>query len=77
MGQAETQVDRAGNSAPPNSKLPTSGARTIPSVWITHIQRIRAELESVESDLKGVKAADALALRARAEKLRNHIARLE
>jgi integration host factor subunit beta len=73
--RGEAPDDRVGTLTQPNSTPPTSYAGDIPRVWLAHIQRLEAELKSVESELRVAKGADALVVRARAENIRNAIAR--
>ncbi|MGD0189007.1 MAG: hypothetical protein ABR953_15050 [Candidatus Acidiferrales bacterium] len=49
----------------------------IPAVWTTHMRRLHAELQEIESKLKDAKGDEALTLRARAEKIRKDIGRLK
>jgi integration host factor subunit beta len=72
--QVGARVDRISKSAQPNS-VPFKYAGDIPRVWLAHIHKLEAELKNVESELKVAKGAETLAMRARAENIRNAIAR--
>jgi integration host factor subunit beta len=74
-GRVEAPVDRIGKLTRPNSTPHTSYSGGIPRVWLAHIRRLEAELKNVESELKVAKEADARVMRARAENIRNAIAR--
>jgi hypothetical protein len=47
----------------------------IPGVWLAHIQILEAKLRNVESELRVAKGTDAVAMRARAQTIRNKLAR--
>src|SRR5664279_5516018 len=51
--------------------IPLKYAGDIPRVWLAHIHKLEAELKNVESELKVAKGAETLAMRARAENIRN------
>jgi integration host factor subunit beta len=72
--QVGARVDRISKSAQPNS-VPLKYAGDIPRVWLAHIHKLEADLKNVEIELKVAKGAETFAMRARAEKLRNAIAR--
>ena len=73
--RAEAPVDRIGKLTQPNSTPPRSYAGAIPRVWLVHIQTLEGELKNVETELRVATGADAVSMRARAENIRNAIAR--
>ena len=72
---AEAPVDCAGKLTQPNSAPPKSYAGAIPRVWLAHIQKLEAQLRNVETQLRVATGDNAVVMRARAENIRNAIAR--
>ena len=71
----EARAEGVSKSTMRDSSPPTSYPSDIPGVWRAHIRRLEATLKHIESELRVATGAGAIAVRARAETIRNKLAR--